>query len=61
MSAAVRIEWSGPVATVILDRPDTRNAVDPEAAAALHGAFVAFDRDPLADVAVLWGAGGPPW
>jgi enoyl-CoA hydratase len=58
MSAAVRVEKSGPVATVILDRPEVRNAVDPAAAAALYEAFLAFDRDPEAAAAVLWGAGG---
>jgi len=58
MSAAVRVEKSGPVTTVILDRPAARNAVDPATAAALLAAFVAFDRDPEAAAAVLWGAGG---
>jgi enoyl-CoA hydratase/carnithine racemase len=58
MSAAVRVEHSGPVTTVILDRPAARNAIDPAAGAALYEAFLAFDRDPLADAAVLWGAGG---
>jgi enoyl-CoA hydratase len=58
MSTAVRLEKSGPVTTVIVDRPEARNAVDPAAAAALHAAFLEFDRDPEADVAVLWGAGG---
>ena len=58
MSATVRIEKSGPVTTVILDRPEARNAIDPAAAAGLHAAFLAFDRDPEAHAAVLWGAGG---
>jgi enoyl-CoA hydratase len=58
MSAAVRVEKSGPVATVILDRPAVRNAIDAAAAAALYEAFLAFDLDPEADAAVLWGAGG---
>jgi enoyl-CoA hydratase len=58
MSAVVRVERLGPVTTVILDRPEARNAVDPAAAAALHAAFVAFERDPQAAAAVLWGAGG---
>jgi len=58
MPAAVRVEKSGPVTTVILDRPAARNAVDPAAAAALHEAFLAFEQDPRADAAVLWGAGG---
>lgn len=57
-SAGVRAEKSGPVTTVILDRPRTRNAIDPAAAAALRAAFLAFDADPEAAAAVLWGAGG---
>jgi len=56
--SAVRVEKSGPISTVILDRPEVRNAIDRAAAAALYEAFVAFDRDPEADAAVLWGAGG---
>src|SRR6476661_1347585 len=55
---AVRVERNGPVTTVILDRPDVRNAVDGPTAAALAGAFRAFDADDGAHVAVLWGAGG---
>jgi enoyl-CoA hydratase len=56
--SAVRVERSGPVATIILDRPGRRNAVDRDTAAALADAFRAFDADPDAAVAVLWGAGG---
>jgi enoyl-CoA hydratase len=54
----VRVERDGHVTTVILDRPDVRNAVDGPAAAALAGAFREFDADDGAHVAVLWGAGG---
>ena len=45
-----------PVTLVSLDRPEVRNAVDGEHAQALHDAFVAFDADPDASVAVLHGA-----
>src|SRR3989442_3969225 len=55
---SVRIEKQGPVTTVILSRPQARNAVDPQTASALAGAFRDFEADPEADVAVLWGAGG---
>jgi enoyl-CoA hydratase len=55
---AVRVERSGPVTTVILDRPAVRNAVDHATARALADAFRAFDADEQARVAVLWGAGG---
>jgi enoyl-CoA hydratase len=54
----VRIEKSGPVTTVINDRVNARNAGDPETADALTAAFLAFDADPEAKVAVFWGAGG---
>jgi len=56
-ASAVRVERDGPVTTVILDRRARRNAVDGPTAAALAGAFRAFDADPAASVAVLWGAG----
>jgi enoyl-CoA hydratase len=55
---AVRVERQGPVTTVILARPQARNAVDGPTARALAGAFRAFDADPDAAVAVLWGEGG---
>src|SRR5258708_17069770 len=55
---AVRVEKQGPVTTVILDRPEVRNAVDRVAAQALAEAFRGFDADPEARAAVLWGEGG---
>lgn len=57
-SGTVRAEMSGPVLTVILDRPEARNAVDRPTAEALAGAFRRFDADPGLSVAVLWGANG---
>ncbi len=54
----VRVERSGPVTTVVLDRPEVRNAVDGPTAVALAAAFREFDTDPSAAVAVLYGAGG---
>ena len=54
----VRVERTGAVTTVILDRPAVRNAVDRATASALADAFRAFDADDSASVAVLWGAGG---
>jgi len=54
----VRVERSGPVTTVVLDRPQRRNAVDGPTAQALADAFRAFDADDEQRVAVLWGAGG---
>src|SRR5258706_2260723 len=55
---AVRVERKGPVTTVVLDRPEVRNAVDGPTAGALAEAFSDFDADPDASVAVLFGAGG---
>ncbi len=55
---SVRVEHAGPVTTVILHRPQARNAVDGPTARALAEAFRAFDADPDAAVAVLWGDGG---
>ena len=55
---AVRIERDGPVWTVILDRPQRRNAVDGPTAGALAAALRDFDADESAAAAVLWGAGG---
>ena len=55
---SVYVEHNGPVTTVVLDRPEARNAVDRETATALAEAFRAFDADGSADVAVLYGAGG---
>ena len=55
---SVRVEKSGPVVTVILHRPEVKNAVDRATAAALADAFGDFDDDPAAHVAVLFGDGG---
>jgi enoyl-CoA hydratase len=55
---AVSVERTGPVYTVILSRPDARNAVDGPTAAALVEAFLGFEADPEASVAVLYGDGG---
>ncbi|MEU9347781.1 crotonase/enoyl-CoA hydratase family protein [Streptomyces sp. NPDC048278] len=54
----VRLERQGPVTTVVLSRPDVRNAVDGPTAAELAAAFREFEADDEARVAVLWGEGG---
>ncbi|KUJ54219.1 crotonase/enoyl-CoA hydratase family protein [Streptomyces sp. NPDC093228] len=54
----VRIERQGYVTTVVLSRPEARNAVDGPTAAALAAAFREFEADASARVAVLWGEGG---
>jgi enoyl-CoA hydratase len=55
---SVRTERRGPVTTVILHRPEARNAVDGPTARELVEAFEAFERDETAKVGVLWGEGG---
>jgi len=58
MSEVVRVERTGPVTTVVLNRPEARNAVNGPTAAALVAAFEEFDNDDTASVAVLWGDNG---
>jgi enoyl-CoA hydratase len=55
---SVRIEKNGSVTTVILARPERKNAVDRPTADALAAAFREFDADPNARAAVLFGDGG---
>jgi len=55
----VRIEHPSPaVTTVVIDRPEARNAVDGRTAKALAEAFREFDGDESQRVAVLCGEGG---
>src|SRR5262245_45509784 len=54
----VRVEKNESVTTVIIDRPEVRNAVDRATAEALAEAFRAFEADDRARVAVLHGAHG---
>ena len=58
MSHAVRIEKLDQVTLVTLDRADVRNAVDAPTSRALYEAFVEFDGDTDARVAVFHGAHG---
>ena len=58
MIDTVRVEHDGPVTTVLLSRPERRNAVDGPTATALADAFRDFDADADAAVAVLHGEGG---
>ncbi len=55
---AILIERKYPVFTVIINNPETKNAVDGITAKKLVGAFKQFERDEKALVAVLWGANG---
>src|SRR6201994_5205039 len=55
---AVLIEREGPVTIVSINRPHCRNAVDGATARKLFDAFLAFDADDSASVAVFTGTGG---
>ena len=46
------------ITTIVINRPEVRNAVDGPTAGELAEAFREFDADDTADVAVLTGAGG---
>jgi enoyl-CoA hydratase len=58
MNQTVRTEKLGPVTVVTLDRAEVRNAVDAQTAHALYEAFLEFDADEAARVAVFHGANG---
>lgn len=55
---AIHLERKDRVLTIILNRPEVRNAVDRKAAGELFEAFQAFEEDKELSVAVLWGQGG---
>jgi enoyl-CoA hydratase len=57
-SVSVRVEKDGPITTVILSRPEVRNAVDRETAEELADAFRSFDGDRHARVGILFGEQG---
>jgi enoyl-CoA hydratase len=57
MPPAVRTTHDGPVATILLDRPERRNAIDPATADALADAVRAADADDDVAAIVLTGAG----
>src|SRR5215218_6996623 len=51
------VAHDGPVTTITLNRPQSRNACDAETMRLLWDAFVAFEADEIRSVAVLTGAG----
>ncbi len=55
---SVQVERNGPITTVVLSRPEVRNAVDRQTAEELAEAFRVFDADPEALVGVLAGDHG---
>ena len=52
------IEKNGPVTTIILNRPEVKNALDQESVEQLAEAFRDFDQDATQRVGVVTGAGG---
>jgi enoyl-CoA hydratase len=58
MDTSIRIDKDGPVTVVTLDRRAVRNAVDAATARSLYDAFLAFDNDDGARVAVFHGDHG---
>ncbi len=55
---SVEISQDGATTIVRINRPDARNAVDPQMAEDLFQAFIAFDRDDSQRVAILAGVNG---
>ncbi len=56
--APVKVTRDGPVTIVTIDRPHARNAVDRPTADALVAAFLDFEQDETASIAILTGANG---
>jgi len=54
----VWIDKQDDVWTIVIDRPEKKNAVDRETADSLAAAFRDFNADAVARVAILWGKGG---
>lgn len=54
----ITIDKSDGVTTVAINRPEVRNAVNPETARLLYEAFLDFERDAEQGVAILTGSGG---
>ncbi|MGE0046207.1 MAG: crotonase/enoyl-CoA hydratase family protein [Hyphomonadaceae bacterium] len=55
---AVHVERDGPVAIITIDRPEARNAVNPETARLLFASFKEAEADEDVSVLVLTGANG---
>ncbi|MBC2714344.1 MAG: crotonase/enoyl-CoA hydratase family protein [Desulfobacteraceae bacterium] len=55
---AIEIEKQDRIFTIIINRPEVRNAIDRPCADQLADAFRTFEADDDSDVAVLYGAGG---
>lgn len=58
MNDTLLVQRNGPITTLVINRPQVRNALDNKTARALADALRAFDSDDQARVAVLAGAAG---
>ncbi|MEM7329518.1 MAG: crotonase/enoyl-CoA hydratase family protein [Pseudomonadota bacterium] len=58
MTETVQVERCGAANVITIDRPQARNAVDPETAAALKAAFLAGEMDAEVAAHILTGANG---
>ncbi|WP_406649004.1 crotonase/enoyl-CoA hydratase family protein [Aliisedimentitalea scapharcae] len=54
----VSSETQGGITTITIQRPEVRNCVNPATARLLYDAFLAFEADPDAQVAIFTGTGG---
>ncbi|SPJ28288.1 crotonase/enoyl-CoA hydratase family protein [Falsiruegeria mediterranea] len=54
----ITIDKSDGITTIAINRPDARNAVNPETARLLYQAFLDFEADEAQRVAILTGTGG---
>ena len=57
MTDEVRYEVDGRIATITLNRPEQRNAINPELTIAMHAVMERFEADPEVWLAILTGAG----
>jgi 2-(1,2-epoxy-1,2-dihydrophenyl)acetyl-CoA isomerase len=57
MESVLQSEREGPVATLIMNRPETKNALDPELLRALAAGLAEVSADPSVRAVVLTGAG----
>ncbi|GAA5315227.1 MAG: hypothetical protein AseanaTS_04310 [Candidatus Pelagadaptatus aseana] len=52
-----KVERDGPILTVTINRPEARNALNPQANEEFQGIFNAYEKDPDLWVAIITGAG----
>ncbi len=58
MTDAILLDHDGPVATITINRPQARNALDPASAGELGRVIAAVEADDRVSVVLLTGAGG---